>query len=91
MVSFGDGEQLQFHEAILTLDDVRVPQEAIRDRVLRYFGKSGWFDKESKEKMLHYENSIFSLDAKVKIQPWNRAGLERLIRYCARPPLRMKI
>jgi hypothetical protein len=30
--------------------------------------------------------SGFSLDASLRIQPWDRQGLERLIRYCARPP-----
>ena len=36
--------------------------------------------------MLCCENSGFSFDAKVKIQAWDRVGLERLIRYCARGP-----
>jgi len=53
--------------------------------VLKFFGKRGWFDNETIEKMLTYENSGFSLDAKVRIQSWDRDGLERLIRYCARP------
>ena len=39
-------------------------------------------------KMLSYENSGFSLDAKVKIEAWDKDGLERLIRYCARPPFK---
>jgi hypothetical protein len=54
-------------------------------RVLKMFFKRGWFDKETIEKMLQYENSGFSLDAKVKIEAWDREGLECLIRYCARP------
>lgn len=33
----------------------------------------------------NHENNGFSLDAKVKIESWDRQGLERLIRYCARP------
>ncbi len=36
--------------------------------------------------MLSYENSGFSLDATVRTEAFDRAGLERLIRYCARPP-----
>ena len=28
----------------------------------------------------------FSLDAAVRIPGWHRAGLARLLRYCARPP-----
>lgn len=35
--------------------------------------------------MLSYENSGFSLDASVKIYSCDRSGLERLVRYCARP------
>lgn len=35
--------------------------------------------------MLFYENSGFSLNANVRIPAWDREGLERLIRYCARP------
>ncbi len=38
--------------------------------------------------MLSYENSGFSLDAKVKIEAWDKDGLEKLIRYCARPPFK---
>jgi hypothetical protein len=44
------------------------------------------FDQETIDKMLAYENSGFSLDASVKIPSWDREGLERLIRYCAKPP-----
>jgi hypothetical protein len=36
------------------------------------------------QKMISYETSGFSLDAKVKIESWDKDGLERLIRYCAR-------
>jgi Putative transposase len=77
--------QLQFHEAILTLEDIKDTQESIRMRVLNLFRKRGWFSKEEIKKMLSYENSGFSLDASVKIQSWDRSGLERVIRYCARP------
>jgi hypothetical protein len=27
------------------------------------------------------------VDASVTIEDWDRQGLERLVRYCARPPL----
>ena len=32
----------------------------------------------------------FSIDASVRIPPWDRAGLERLLRYCARPPFALE-
>ncbi len=72
-------------EELITQAEEKFKQECIRKRVLRYFGRRGWFDKETIAKMLTYENSGFSLDAKVRIQSWDREGLERLIRYCARP------
>jgi hypothetical protein len=78
-------DTLYFHEAFLTPDDISDTQDSIQNRVLRYFAKQKFFDKEAVEKMLTYENSGFSLDAKVRIQSWDREGLERLIRYCARP------
>ena len=78
-------DTLIFHEAFLTPDDIADIQDCIQKRVLRYFGRRGWFDKEAIRKMLANENSGFSLDAKVRIESWDREGLERLIRYCARP------
>ena len=74
-----------FHEAFLTPDDIVDTQESIQKRVLKYFQRQGFFDKETVGKMLTYENSGFSLDANVRIESWDRKGLERLIRYCARP------
>ena len=39
-------------------------------------------------KILSYEISVFSLDAKVKIEARDKDGLEKSIRYCARPPFK---
>jgi hypothetical protein len=80
------GEDLLFHEAMLTPDDIADTQDAIQRRVLKFFRRRGNFDQETIEKMLSYENSGFSLDASVRLQAFDRAGLERLIRYCSRPP-----
>jgi hypothetical protein len=79
---------LQFHEASLTPDDIADTQDCIQKSVLGYFCKRGFFNKNEVEKMLSYENSGFSLDANVRIQSWDKDGLERLIRYCARPPFK---
>lgn len=75
------GEDLLFHNAILTPDDIADTQDCIQRRILKFFGKRGWFDQDTIEKMLSYENSGFSLDASVRTESWDRAGLERLIRY----------
>ncbi len=32
----------------------------------------------------------FSLDASVRIEATDRSGIERLIRYCARPPFALE-
>jgi hypothetical protein len=76
---------LLFNQAVITKEDIDEVQESIRIQVLKYFGKKGYFDEDTINKMLTNENSGFSLDASVCIQSWDRDGLERLIRYCARP------
>jgi Putative transposase/Transposase zinc-binding domain len=81
-----DGADLKFYDTCLTPDDIADTQDAIKKRVLKFFHRRGWFDKETMEKMLTYENSGFSLNAKVLVPSWDREGLERLMRYCARPP-----
>jgi hypothetical protein len=75
----------QFHEVFLTPDDIADTQDNIQKRILKLFARRGGIEKNEVEKMLEYKNSGFSLDAKVKIESWDREGLERLIRYCARP------
>lgn len=79
------GDAFKFHEACITPDDMADTQDSIHKKVLRLFAKRGWIDKDEIEKMLTYENSGFSLDAKMKVEAWDTDGLERLIRYCARP------
>lgn len=76
---FSSESGLEFHEATLTQDDILDTQEAIQKRVLRYFRKLKFFDKDEIEKMLSYENTGFSLDAKVRIESWDKDGLERLL------------
>jgi hypothetical protein len=85
---FSSKEGLEFHEAMLTQDDIADTQESIQKRVLAYFCRRKFFEKCEMEKMLSYDNSGFSLDAKVKIDAFDKDGLERLIRYCARPPFK---
>jgi len=80
-----DSSQLQFLEVSLTEKDILATQDNIQKRVLKFLGRKGKFNKEKIEKMLNYRTSGFSLDASVKINSWDRTGLERLIRYCARP------
>ena len=46
-------------------------------------------EKADAKEMLGYQHSGFSVDAGVCIEAHDRAALERLLRYCARPPFAM--
>ena len=62
-------------------------QAQVRQRILRAFVRRGLIDKSDGKEMLGWEHGGgFSLDASVCIHDTDRAGLERLLRYCARPP-----
>lgn len=62
-------------------------QEAVRGQVLDLFEKQGLLDQEAAANMRGWQHAGgFSLDASIRIEAWDRGGLERLLRYCARPP-----
>jgi len=64
--------------------------EQVRVRVLRWFARSGLIERDDIREMLAWKNSGFSLDAAVLVAAHDRAGLERLLRYCARPPFALE-
>ncbi|MFE8033286.1 transposase [Thiohalocapsa marina] len=70
--------------AELTPEALAAIAEQVRVRVLRRFARSGLIEPEDVREMLAWENSGFSLDAAVCVGGHDRAGLERLLRYCAR-------
>jgi hypothetical protein len=76
--------------AELTSEAVAVIAEQVRVRVLRWFARSGLIEADDVREMLAWENSGFSLDAAVRVDAHDRAGLERLLRYCARPPFALE-
>ncbi len=57
----------------------------MRHRVLRSLSRHGLLNPDDARDMLAWDNGGFSLDASVRIAGHNRAGLEPLLRYCARP------
>jgi hypothetical protein len=83
-----EGEGMRFYEATaLDPGTVATLQGAVRGRVLELFEKDGLLDQEAAANMRGWEHAGgFSLDAAIRIEAWDRAGLERLLRYCARPP-----
>jgi hypothetical protein len=76
--------------AALTPEAVAAIAEQVRVRVLRWFARSGLIESNDVREMLAWENSGFSLDAAVRVGAHDRAGLERLLRYCARPPFALE-
>ena len=76
--------------ASLTPEALAAIAEQVRVRVLRWFGRSGLIEPDDVREMLAWENSGFSLDAAVRVGAHDRAGLERLLRDCARPPFALE-
>ncbi len=72
-------------------DDGTVDQAeaTLRRRILRAFVGQGLLEGFEAKEMLGYKHSGLSVDTSVCIAAHERAGLERLLRYCARPPFAM--
>jgi hypothetical protein len=88
----GEGEQVQFCEAgAPTPEDLAAVQQQVRRRVLRWFARAGHLDPADARDMAGWHHGGgFSLDASVRIEAHDRAGLARLLRYCARPPFALE-
>ena len=80
-----------FHLAS-AIDETAVAQlqTDLRRRILRAFVGRGLIGQADAKDMLGYQHSGFSVDAGVCIEAHDRAALERLLRYCARPPFAME-
>jgi hypothetical protein len=86
-----EGGGVQFRQAsALTREAAAVIESQVRRRVLRWLSHHGLLDPDDARDMLTWEHCGFSLDASVCIAGHDRAGLERLLRYCARPPLALE-
>ncbi|MGA7983111.1 MAG: transposase [Chromatiaceae bacterium] len=83
--------QVRFlHARALAAEEIAGIAEQVRRRVLRWFARSGLLDGDDARDMLGWDNGGFSLDASVRIAGHGRARLERLLRYCARPPFALE-
>ena len=80
--------RLRFHEATaLTPHLLQRLQHTVRSRVLGHCRRHDILEPHEADDMLTWDHGGgFSLDASVRIEATDRTGLERLIRYCARPP-----
>ncbi|HSH76186.1 MAG TPA: transposase, partial [Longimicrobiales bacterium] len=90
--SKADDSEIEFHEAYeLTADHIGQVESILQRRVLRYFRRHGLLDELDAAGMLTWQGSGgFSVDASVRIEGEDRAGIERLVRYCARPPFALE-
>ena len=62
-------------------------QACVRRRLLRVFVRRGLLPGDDAQAMGQWEHGGgFSVDGSVRIEAADRAGRERLLRYCARPP-----
>jgi hypothetical protein len=88
LFSGADDGGVQFHTSSqLTPAHWLELQRVVQRRVLRYFRTQGLLDEADANGMLTWRGSGgFSIDASVRIEGDDRAGIERLLRYCARPP-----
>jgi hypothetical protein len=88
----GEDGQVHFAEAAaLSPEDLAAVQQQVRARVLRWFARARTLDPADARAMAGWDHGGgFSLDAAVRIDGHDRAGLERLLRYCARPPFALE-
>jgi hypothetical protein len=89
----GDIERgVRFHEATgLEARDAEALTSTVQLRVLRWFARRGLLDPSTVADMRTWQGTGgFSVDGSVRIEGEDRAGLERIVRYCARGPLALE-
>ncbi len=87
--SAGDDGSAEFHPATeLQDEDFLAVQTKMRKRGLRWLHRHGHLDDVAVHTLDNVDHAGgWSVDGSVVIPGWDRQGLERLVRYCARPPL----
>ncbi len=66
-------------------------QQCVRRRLLRLFVRRGLLPADDARAMAQWQHGGgFSVAASVRIEAADRAGRERLLRYCARPPFALE-
>lgn len=78
---------MRFHEARgIGPETMAEIQAQVRHRLLSVLARRGVLEREDAEAMGSWDHGGgFSVDASVRIEAGDRLGLERLLRYCARP------
>jgi hypothetical protein len=82
----GEADALNFEEVRLSPEREAELAATLRQRIVRQFVRRGLLEKAEGRAIERSEHGAgFSLDAGVRIEADDRRGLERLLRYCARP------
>ena len=75
---------------VLNAEDLTTVIKTTQQKVLKLFVRKGILEQYEMDNMLQWRHhGGFSIDASVQIHENDCAGLERLLRYCARPPFSM--
>ncbi len=87
--------QIAFHKlSTLTEENIQAVQERVRLRVLKSFKRNGLLEDHDVENMKTWNGGGgFSVNGTARIHENDREGLERLerlLRYCARPPFALE-
>ena len=90
-VKDSDSQTIFYKISSITEKDIQAVQERVRLRVLKNFKRSGLLEAHDVENMKTWNGGGgFSVNGSAYIHENDREGLERLIRYCARPPFSME-
>ncbi len=73
-----------------TVDETAKLTDILRRKILRRFVRLGAIEPRVAREMLAWEHSGFSLHGATAVRAGDRAGLERLLYYCARPAFSVK-
>ena len=83
--------RITFHKlSTLIEEDIQAVQERVRLRVLKSFKRSGFEDHDVENMKTWNGGGGFSVNGTARIHENDREGLERLLRYCARPPFALE-
>jgi len=87
-----DDSPITFFEATaMDAPTVAAVQSTIRRRILHLFVRRALLAADEAKDMGAWQHEGgFSLDASVRLEGHDRPGLERLLRYCARPPFALE-
>ena len=71
----------------LPLPPADVVEELFRRRVIRMLVRRGRLDEDAAAGLLSWRHSGFSVHHAIRVEPDDRAGVERLCRYLVHPPI----